>query len=370
MARDLPTFLTIPLELRLEIYSHLLVLPPPPPRESLGAVPRCSFAASRGLGSTETQSKPTLHPQILRVNRQIYEEALPILYGQNTFSAHPVYLTARPSLYYPYCSPCRPLTTMTPARAEYDPKSPLSTRAPGAEGRKSRREEVAVTNPNIRLIRKWHIRVRLDTPRNPALGASPSAPSAPSPGDRGGDNDASPSSPSSTSPTAAAAATNNNNNNNNNNKPATPSDGETSTADANPIAAAFSNAESLTLDLWRGVVFTTITFAISDSGDLVVSSEAAAETAAGTTTTTTTTTTISTRGGREGEGAKGGDDDDDDDKREERRAETGPAALRPFEDVRGVRHVRIVGATTGIEGYLGWLQERMTMPPTATAVSG
>ncbi|AEO56089.1 hypothetical protein MYCTH_2300594 [Thermothelomyces thermophilus ATCC 42464] len=342
MPRDPPTFLTLPLELRLEIYSHLLVLPPPPPRESLRPIYRCSFAASRALGSpTGTNSKPTLHPQILRVNKQTYHEALPILYGQNTFSAHPVQFTARPTLYHPYCSPCRPVTTVTPVGVEYDhPKSSSSTHAPGAEGRKEgeneagrgKRTALALTNPNIRLIRKWHLRVRLDGPASPAPGVPAAATPAHSPEEQGGD-DASPASMSLPSiATASAIATGDDTipTSSNRSKPATQPEGPPGPPYSNPIAAAFSNAESLTLDLWRGG-FTT-------------SGHGAA--------------TAATGGG-------GGDDEGGGEE------VGGPAALRPFEDVRGVRRVRIVGATAGIEEYLGWLQERMTVPTTtATKVSG
>ncbi|KAL2179264.1 uncharacterized protein P884DRAFT_268417 [Thermothelomyces heterothallicus CBS 202.75] len=350
MPRDPPTFLTLPLEVRLEIYSHLLVLPPPPPRDSLRAVYRCSFAASRALGSpTGTSSKPTLHPQILRVNKQTYHEALPILYGQNTFSAHPVQFTARPTLYHPYCSPCRPVTTVTPVGVGYDPKSSSSTFAPGVEGRKEgekeagrgKRTALALTNPNIRLIRKWHLRVRLDGPGSPAPGVPAAATPSHSPEEEQGGDDASTASmslPSAATVTATATAIATGDNtiptSSNRSKPATQPEGPPGRPYPNPIAAAFSNAESLTLDLWRGGSTT--------------SGHGAAATAA----------TAAATGG--------GGDDDDEGGREEA---GGPAALRPFEDVRGVRRVRIVGATAGIEGYLGWLQERMTVP-TTTATKG
>lgn len=73
-----PSFLSLPYELRLEIYNHLLLLPPTPPQ--------------------------TLHPQILRACRQIHAEALPLLYGRNTFEAHASLLVSFPRL-RPWYSP-------------------------------------------------------------------------------------------------------------------------------------------------------------------------------------------------------------------------------------------------------------------------
>ncbi|KAK4142167.1 uncharacterized protein C8A04DRAFT_38550 [Dichotomopilus funicola] len=136
MRHEPPTFLSLPVELRLEIYTHLLVLPPPPPPETLRVTYRCSYATSpSGTSPTGTNTKPTLHPQILRVNSQTYYEALPILYGHNTFSAHPVHLTAQPTLYHPG-------------------NTGILTPAP--------------TNPNIKRIRRWHLRLRVDTPSSPS----------------------------------------------------------------------------------------------------------------------------------------------------------------------------------------------------------
>ncbi|KAK3327383.1 hypothetical protein B0T19DRAFT_161616 [Cercophora scortea] len=95
-------FLTIPLELRLEIYTHLLTLPPSP----------------------VATTKQTLHPAILSANHQTHAEALPILYTNNTFLAHPHNLTSTPQL----------LPTLPP-----------------------------ITSPtNLPLVRRWRLRVRLD----------------------------------------------------------------------------------------------------------------------------------------------------------------------------------------------------------------
>ncbi|KAI0012728.1 hypothetical protein F4779DRAFT_530438 [Xylariaceae sp. FL0662B] len=75
------TLLTLPLELRLEILSYLLVLPPP-------ATP----------GTSTPPARPHLHPAILRANRQLHAEAIPLLYRHNTFQAHTTLLTAFPRL--------------------------------------------------------------------------------------------------------------------------------------------------------------------------------------------------------------------------------------------------------------------------------
>ncbi|KAH6854337.1 hypothetical protein B0I37DRAFT_388407 [Chaetomium sp. MPI-CAGE-AT-0009] len=139
MPRNPPTFLTLPAELRLEIYTYLLVLPPPPPRETLQVTYRCSYAASPlGSSLTKTNGKPTLYPQILRVNSQIYHEALPVLYSQNTFSAHPV---ASPRT--------RPSTTLTAPPAGPSPPSsgPTSSSSGGASSSASESDTALAAAP-------------------------------------------------------------------------------------------------------------------------------------------------------------------------------------------------------------------------------
>lgn len=64
--------LTLPYELRQEIYSHLLTL--------------------------TTPTSTTLYPQILSTCTQIHDEALPLLYKSNTFTAHPSLLASFPRL--------------------------------------------------------------------------------------------------------------------------------------------------------------------------------------------------------------------------------------------------------------------------------
>lgn len=71
--------LDLPAELRNQIYSHLLTVPPP--------------GTPRPLGQ-----RPRVHVSILAVCRQTHAEAMPILYGGNTFVAHYSLLTEMPAL--------------------------------------------------------------------------------------------------------------------------------------------------------------------------------------------------------------------------------------------------------------------------------
>ncbi|EFY93252.1 hypothetical protein MAC_00490 [Metarhizium acridum CQMa 102] len=70
-------FLKLPLELRLQIYALLLLLPP---------YSRHSIRPVR------------IHAAVLRASRQIHAEAWPLLYTKNTFLAHPSLLTSFPRL--------------------------------------------------------------------------------------------------------------------------------------------------------------------------------------------------------------------------------------------------------------------------------
>ncbi|KAI0849983.1 hypothetical protein F5Y00DRAFT_47275 [Daldinia vernicosa] len=81
-------FLALPIEIRLEIFKHLLVLPPDAPPPSQKTYYQC--------GQHRTPSP--LHPAILRANRQLHAEALPVLYRRNTFLAHNTLLTTLPRL--------------------------------------------------------------------------------------------------------------------------------------------------------------------------------------------------------------------------------------------------------------------------------
>ncbi|KAF3770741.1 hypothetical protein M406DRAFT_223448, partial [Cryphonectria parasitica EP155] len=108
-------FLDLPLEIRQQIYTYLLIYPPPDPHSLL-----------RHPQNTSS----SLHPAILSVSRQIHIEALPYLYAHNAFDCHPSLLTIFPRLY-------------DPGRRTYPRVS---------EG----------TCPGVRLIRRWYLTARLD----------------------------------------------------------------------------------------------------------------------------------------------------------------------------------------------------------------
>lgn len=114
-------FLDLSLELREQIYHYLLRHPPPDPHSP----------------DTLTTAPTTLHPAILAVNKQIYLEALPILYAHNTFRSHPTLLTSFPSLHSP-------------------------TAAAGAANNNLYPQISQSTCPGVQLIRRWYLKARLD----------------------------------------------------------------------------------------------------------------------------------------------------------------------------------------------------------------
>ena len=67
-------FLSLPLEIRLLIYNELLIQS----NDLLRTFCRCKFCAY-------LPGRECLNPTLLRTNRAIYDEALPILYSQNVF---------------------------------------------------------------------------------------------------------------------------------------------------------------------------------------------------------------------------------------------------------------------------------------------
>ncbi|KAI1654074.1 hypothetical protein F4813DRAFT_233894 [Daldinia decipiens] len=85
-------FLALPVEIRLEIFKHLLVLPPDAPSPSQKTYYQYG----------QHRTPWPLHPAILRANRQLYAEALPLLYRRNTFLAHNTLLTTLPRLRHAY----------------------------------------------------------------------------------------------------------------------------------------------------------------------------------------------------------------------------------------------------------------------------
>lgn len=88
--REPASFMTLPVELRLEIYSYLLVLP-------------------EEWNPAKQAAPPSLYPEILSACQQTYEEAVPVLYKPNKFTAHPHFLTTIPRLH----------TTRTPVYASH-----------------------------------------------------------------------------------------------------------------------------------------------------------------------------------------------------------------------------------------------------------
>ncbi|KAI3325044.1 hypothetical protein HD806DRAFT_463951 [Xylariaceae sp. AK1471] len=97
--RQLLTLLKLPLEIRLEIYEHLLT------------VPSNRIASSSSPPTPQTSPGP-LHPNILRTCRQLHAESILILYRSNTFLAHTSLLTTFPSFF----SPIHPRKTYAPIR--------------------------------------------------------------------------------------------------------------------------------------------------------------------------------------------------------------------------------------------------------------
>ncbi|KAF2161014.1 hypothetical protein M409DRAFT_59534 [Zasmidium cellare ATCC 36951] len=121
--------LSLPTELRLQIWELLLL-------------------HHVHILKTLLQTSPTHRPiaSLLRTSKQIYAETLPILYGENTFLAHPTLLTTLPAFLLSKTGSHRPLT-LPP-----------------------------ITAPRLLpLIRKFYIHVRLDTdPRFSKLQATES----------------------------------------------------------------------------------------------------------------------------------------------------------------------------------------------------
>jgi hypothetical protein len=111
------TFLDLPGEIRNQIYSQILIVPPL-------SVPRLLV-------------DPPIYPQILVVCRKIHDEAKQILYSCNTFLAHPNLLSGLPRL-----------------RLHYE----------------------TISSPTlISLIQRYHIRVRLDCDPNFSLAKATTA---------------------------------------------------------------------------------------------------------------------------------------------------------------------------------------------------
>ncbi|GJC88191.1 hypothetical protein ColLi_11029 [Colletotrichum liriopes] len=116
MASSRCQFLDLPLEIRLDIYAHLLLHPP---------IDKLS----------PTRPVARVHPAILSASRQTHAEGTPVLYSKNMFLAHTTLLASFPRL-RPWYPPIRERSVL----------------------------------PHIR---RFHIRVRLDC--DPAFDASAAA---------------------------------------------------------------------------------------------------------------------------------------------------------------------------------------------------
>ncbi|KAI6900515.1 hypothetical protein KC318_g10540 [Hortaea werneckii] len=121
---------SLPPELRNDIWRYLLIHAPSSPSSSLSAIDRKEphHPTSPGPGPRDSY----IYANILRTCKQANTEATPILYGENTFNAHPSLLATLPSF----------LLSTLPVRVTLPP----------------------ITHPRVaRLIRKLSLHVRLDT---------------------------------------------------------------------------------------------------------------------------------------------------------------------------------------------------------------
>lgn len=131
-----PPFLSIlPVELRLEIYKYLLDIHHHPDPFSGRTPNHHGILPSQTPPKPKNPPQPLLHPSILSTCRQIYHEALPILYTQNIFLANEFSLKSLPRLWIP------PINS-----PHARPSNPITT-----------------SEHNISLIRRWCLRVRLDS---------------------------------------------------------------------------------------------------------------------------------------------------------------------------------------------------------------
>ena len=82
------TFMSIPLELRLEVY-----------RELFSSNPRASRIGQNARGTVALYSDRTFYTAILGVNKKVHEEAVSVLYGETVWKLH-VYLIFRGDKYH------------------------------------------------------------------------------------------------------------------------------------------------------------------------------------------------------------------------------------------------------------------------------
>ncbi|KAK4192923.1 hypothetical protein QBC35DRAFT_547049 [Podospora australis] len=130
-----PTFLTIPPEIRLQIYTYLLTIPPSPPAPApiyRSPSPPISSSPPSPSSSPSSPPKSSFAPAILLTSRLIHHESLPLLYQLNTFPVDPLTLT-----------PFSPLS-LSPSHPSPPPIIPSSHR---------------------HLIKSYSIKLQLDNPK-------------------------------------------------------------------------------------------------------------------------------------------------------------------------------------------------------------
>ncbi|KAI0023568.1 hypothetical protein F4780DRAFT_56128 [Xylariomycetidae sp. FL0641] len=138
------TLLTLPYEIRQEIFGYLLTLPTATLPPSASPSPPASASASASARTPSPLPPTRLYPAILRTSRQLHAEGVRVLYSSNTFLAHPVLLCAFPSLYNASMPSLR-----YPCFASPSPFSPSSSFSP------------PTPTPHT-MIRRFHVLVRLD----------------------------------------------------------------------------------------------------------------------------------------------------------------------------------------------------------------
>lgn len=111
--------MSLPLELRFQIYSLLLTIPPRPN----------SASTVHEMAACNSFAPIYVYPAILLASRQINYEATPFLYSENMFVAHPALLASFPRLrsWYP---PMREANALVPLIRRFHVEVPLDMELP------------------------------------------------------------------------------------------------------------------------------------------------------------------------------------------------------------------------------------------------
>lgn len=153
----MPNFLDLPLEMRHQIYTYLVVLPPLPNPHELSILGNAKLHNKYNWHEFHTPaSVPSLlHLAILSVSRQIYREAFSVLYGRNTFTVHHFLFATHTRLY----DPCPHITTI-PQHSPSHSRRHHQFRCPGQ--RRSWRYFDKRNHAGVPLIRRWHLPIRIE----------------------------------------------------------------------------------------------------------------------------------------------------------------------------------------------------------------